>query len=138
MVNVESAKELVAKFAKPLIVRWVTRLVAYGTATALWKNLFGQISDGQTTGAVEWIVTGVMTAVALGIDYLYNRGNKKTETALSTVVAGIEDAKTTDPVAAMTVTDAIGDAAEDAGTTATTKAVVNAAIKANKDESEGA
>lgn len=131
MVNVESAKELVAKFAKPLIVKYITRFITWGTTTALVTKLFGELNAGATTGLAEWLAAGAMTAITLGIDYLYNRGNKRTETALNTVVAGIEEVKIDNPKAARTVTDAIGDMADAAGTTDTTKAVVAAAIKAN-------
>jgi hypothetical protein len=126
MSNVETIKTWVSKLARPLIVKWITRLVTYGTATALWKNLFGEIDAGQSTSAVEWIVTGAMTALALGIDYLHNRYTKNNVAALTTIVAAVEEVKDSDPSAAQAVTDQVKIEADAAGTTDITRKAVNA------------
>ena len=127
MVNVESAKNLATKLLKPLALKYIVRFITWGTTTALVTKLFGELEAGTATSLGEWLATGAMTGVTMLIDYISHKYGKNNETALTAVVAGIEQAKVDDPRSAKVVTAAIGVAAKDAGTVDITRAAVDAA-----------
>lgn len=72
----ESIKALLDKFARPLLVKWLTRLVSWG-ATAIAAKLAVEAPAEDTQGqVVQWTVTVLLAVVAASIDWWHNRKDR--------------------------------------------------------------
>jgi hypothetical protein len=72
----ESLNNMLDKIARPLLVKWLTRLVAWG-CTAIAAKVAVEAPAEDTQGqVVQWTVTVLLGAVAAGIDWWHSRKDK--------------------------------------------------------------
>ncbi len=73
----DTIKNLLAKYATPLLVKYVLRGITYGFAALAARYAIEAPSSDTQAQLAGWIASAVSTAVALGIDYLQHKYNTK-------------------------------------------------------------
>lgn len=73
----DAIRNLLDKLARPFLVKYLTRFVAYGAAAVSAKLAISAPSGDTQAALVDWIASAVFAGVALGIDWLHHRADRK-------------------------------------------------------------
>jgi hypothetical protein len=76
-MTVDAIKHLLDKLARPFLVKYLTRFVAYGAAAVSAKLAISAPSGDTQAAVVDWVASGLFAGVALGIDWLHHRADRR-------------------------------------------------------------
>ena len=68
-----TVKELLAKWATPLLVKWVLRGLTYGTAAISAKLAIDVPNQESQQALAGWVVAGVSAGLGMTIDYFQSK-----------------------------------------------------------------
>ena len=72
----DTIKEILNQYARPFLVKHLTRWLTYGSAAISAKLAITAPDDDTVTKAAGWIAATIMAAVAMLIDWLHHRKDR--------------------------------------------------------------
>lgn len=70
-------KEILNKYGRSLIAKWVLRGVGYGVSVPAVVKICGQMSGETQAGLADWLTAGIVGGLTLLLDYVQQRLDRK-------------------------------------------------------------